>query len=113
MVVLMYVNSCTFDTISRKISSVILMHVYRVEKIEVVLLIVSIKIVVLMSVDSCTYDTNSRENSSVVLMHVQRGKSTTLLNRFDKNTTKCCHKYNRCKYAGCNIAIYPLKVFPH
>ena len=103
----MSVKSCTFDTNVRKISGVVLMHVYRVEKIEVVLLIVSMKIVVLMSVDSCTYDTNSRENSSVVLMHVQRGKSTTLLNRFDKNTTKCCHKYNRCKYAGCNIAIYP------
>ena len=68
------------------------------------------KIVVLMSVDSCTYDTNSRENSSVVLMHVHRGKSTTLLNSFDKNTTKCCHIYNRCKYAGCNIAIYPFHI---
>ena len=74
----------------------------------VVLLIVGMKIVVLMSVDSCTCDTNSRENSSVVLMHVHRGRSTTLLNRFDKNTTKCCHMYNRCKYASCNIAIYPI-----
>ena len=105
----MSVKSCTFDTNVRKISGVVLMHVYRVEKIEVVLLIVSMKIVVLMSVDSCTYDTNSRENSSVVLMHVQRGKSTTLLNRFDKNTTKCCHKYNRCKYAGCRIAGFPIQ----
>ena len=63
-----------------------------------------------MSVNSCTFDTNSRKNSSVVLMHVHRGKSTMLLNSFDKNTTKCCHMYNRCKYAGCNIAIYPLTV---
>ena len=74
---------------------------------EVVLLIVSMKIVVLMSVKGCTFDTNSRKNSSVVLVHVHRGKSTTLLNSFDTNTTKCCHIYNRCKYAGSNIAIYP------
>ena len=105
--VLMFVNSFTFHINSRENISVVLLHVYRVEKIEVVLLIVSITIVVLMSVNGCTYDTNSRKNSSVVLMHVYRGKSTTVLNRFDKNTTKCCHIYNRCKNAGCNIAIYP------
>ena len=48
-IVLMSVKSCTFDTNSRKISSVVLMHIYRVEKIEVVLLIVIMKIVVLMT----------------------------------------------------------------
>ena len=73
----MSVKSCTFDTNVRKISGVVLMHVYRVEKIEVVLLIVSMKIVVLVSVNSCISDTKSRKYSNVVLMHVHRGKSTT------------------------------------
>ena len=34
----MSVKSCTFDTNVRKISGVVLMHVYRVEKIEVALM---------------------------------------------------------------------------
>ena len=73
----------------------------------VVLLIVTSKIVVIMHVKSCIYDKKSLKNSYVVVMHVCRGITTTLRNKIVIFTTEDGHIYNRCKNAGCRIAIYP------